>query len=76
FTKAVAKLQKAWGLKNKREAMVQGVIYAAKNVGRAKSKVSLVSRAKKKSRHQPVVHGTHGHRRGSSLKAAQAAAGR
>jgi hypothetical protein len=76
YTTAVAKLQKAWGLKNKKEAVVQGVIYAAKNVGRAKGKVSLVSRATKKSRHQPVAHGPHRHRGGSGLRVAKAAAGR
>jgi hypothetical protein len=32
FTKALATIQKQFGLKDRKEAMVQGVIYAAKNV--------------------------------------------
>ena len=77
FTKALASLQKRFNLKNKKEAMVQGVIYAATAVNRgAKGKVSLVARAKKKSRHQHVAHGSHGHRGGSGVKVMRAAAGR
>lgn len=74
FTRAVALLQKRFGLKNKKEAMVQGVIYAAKSIG--KSKVQVVARTKEKIRHKHVAHGSHGHRRGSGVKAMQAAAGR
>jgi len=40
FTKALMTIQKQLGLKNKKEAMVQGVIYAAKNVSAGASKRS------------------------------------
>jgi hypothetical protein len=43
FTKALATLQKQFGLKNKKEAMVQGVIYAAKNISAGTSKRSRPS---------------------------------
>lgn len=77
FTKALATLQKRFNLKNKKEAMVQGVIYAATAFNRgAKGKVSLVARAKKKSGHQHVAHRSHGHRGGSGVKVMRAAAGR
>lgn len=40
FAKALMTIQKQFGLKNKKEAMVQGVIYAAKNVSAGASKRS------------------------------------
>jgi len=117
FTKALTTLQRRLNLKNKKEAMVKGVIYAATAIDReAKSgrsssmvgrvslrkhntkrkgysavratvrpahrrgtqsgSVPVVARGQSKSRHQPVAHGSNGHRGGSGLKAAQAAAGR
>jgi len=77
FTKALVKLQQRFGLKNKKEAMVQGVIYAATAVNSgAKSKVPVVAGAKSKVRHKPVAHRSHGHRGGSGAKVMRATAGR
>jgi hypothetical protein len=77
FTKALTKLQRRFGLKNKKEAIVQGVIYAASAINRgAKGKVPMVARAKSKVRHKPVAHRSNGHRGGSGSKVMRAAAGR
>lgn len=50
FTKALATLQKQFGLKNKKEAMVQGVIYAAKNVSAGSGKGPRTSAHRRRKR--------------------------
>ena len=48
FTKALTKLQKRFRLKNKKEAMVQGVIYAASAINRGAEKQGSGGRQSKK----------------------------
>jgi hypothetical protein len=91
FTKALVLLQKQLNVKNKKEAIVQGVIYAAKNVSSRSGKrpgLDVDSRGnrrrggsaahfiKGRGGHKQTVHGSSGHRGGSGAKAMRAAAGR
>jgi len=91
FTKALVTLQKRFNLKNKKEAMVQGVIYAAKNVSSRSGKrpgLNIDSRGnrrrggsaahfiKGRGGNKQTVHGSSGHRGGSGAKTMRAAAGR
>jgi hypothetical protein len=84
FTKALAAIQKKLGLKNKKEAMVQGVLYAATAInGKAKSgssatmvgQLSLRHHAPKTRRHSQVrATGRAAHERGKAKGHVQAVA--
>ncbi len=117
YQKALTHLQREFGVKDKTEALVRGVIYAASVIdkgaagrgsakvvgrvplrrrgstvesrlgvrkgvrtahgrGKTGSNVPTLARAQGEARNKQGVHSANGHRKGSGLKAAKAAAGR